>query len=121
MVSKFWPSSKAGASTATTPRTWASRPITNIELHEPFAATILSIFKIGKERFGHDWRAKNDAGLLNPHGGSIALGHPLGATGTRLLLNLVYAMKADPKSRLGMIAACAGGGMGGAMVVEKAG
>jgi acetyl-CoA C-acetyltransferase len=95
--------------------------ITNIELHEPFAATILSIFKIGKERFGHDWRAKNDAGLLNPHGGSIALGHPLGATGTRLLLNLVYAMKADPKSRLGMIAACAGGGMGGAMVVEKAG
>jgi acetyl-CoA C-acetyltransferase len=93
----------------------------HIELHEPFAATILSIFKIGKERFGHDWRGKNEAGALNPHGGSIALGHPLGATGVRLMLNLLYAMKQDSKSRLGMIAACAGGGMGGAMVVEKAG
>jgi acetyl-CoA C-acetyltransferase len=94
--------------------------LTNIELHEPFAATILSIFKIGKEKFGHDWRAKNDSGALNPHGGSIALGHPLGATGTRLMLNLVYAMKQNPQSRYGMIAACAGGGMGGAMVVGKA-
>ncbi len=93
----------------------------HIELHEPFAATILSIFKIGKERFGHDWRAKNESGALNPHGGSIALGHPLGATGVRLMLNLLYAMKQDPKSRRGMIAACAGGGMGGAMVVERAG
>jgi len=93
--------------------------LTNIELHEPFAATILSIFKIGKERFGHDWKAKNESGALNPHGGSIALGHPLGATGARLMLNLTYAMKADAKSRYGMIAACAGGGMGGAMVVEK--
>ncbi len=90
-----------------------------IELHEPFAATVLSIFKLGKERFGHDWQAKHASGALNPHGGSIALGHPLGATGARLMLNALYAMKLDPKSRFGMIAACAGGGMGGAMVVEK--
>jgi acetyl-CoA C-acetyltransferase len=90
-----------------------------IELHEPFAATILSIFKIGKERFGHDWQAKFESGAMNPHGGSIALGHPLGATGARLMLNLLYALKANPDSRRGMIAACAGGGMGGAMVVEK--
>ena len=92
----------------------------NIELHEPFAATVLSIFRLGKEKFGHDWAATNASGALNPHGGSIALGHPLGATGARLMLNLLYAMKAQPKSRYGMIAACAGGGMGGAMVVEKA-
>lgn len=92
----------------------------NIELHEPFAATILSIFKVGRERFGHDWRAKNESKAMNPHGGSIALGHPLGATGTRLMLNLLYAMKRNPKARHGMIAACAGGGMGGAMVVERA-
>ena len=90
-----------------------------IELHEPFAATVLSIFKVGKEKFGHDWKAKNDAGALNPHGGSIALGHPLGATGTRLMLNLLYALKQNPKGRYGMIAACAGGGVGGAMVVAK--
>jgi acetyl-CoA acetyltransferase len=91
-----------------------------IELHEPFAATVLSIFKIGKERFGHDWKSKFDSGTMNPNGGSIALGHPLGATGTRLMLNLAYALKQNPKGRHGMIAACAGGGMGGAMVVEKA-
>lgn len=90
-----------------------------IELHEPFAATVLAIFKVGREKFGHDWESKNAAGALNPHGGSIALGHPLGATGVRLLLNLLYGLKARPKSRFGMIAACAGGGMGGALVVER--
>lgn len=90
----------------------------NVELHEPFAATVLSIFKIGKERFGHDWESKFKANKMNPNGGSIALGHPLGATGTRLLLNSLYALKAGG-GRYGMIAACAGGGMGGAMVVAK--
>ncbi|HEX4047361.1 MAG TPA: thiolase family protein, partial [Elusimicrobiota bacterium] len=88
-----------------------------IELHEPFAATVLAIFKVGREKFGHDWEEKNAAGALNPHGGSIALGHPLGATGVRLLLNLLYGLKGRPNARLGMIAACAGGGMGGALVV----
>lgn len=89
-----------------------------IELHEPFAATVLSIFKVGKEKFGHDWEAKFKSGAMNPHGGSIALGHPLGATGIRLMLNLLYALKQNKTSR-GMIAACAGGGMGGAMIVER--
>ncbi len=90
-----------------------------IELHEPFAATVLSIFKLGKQKFGHDWEAKNKSGSLNPNGGSLAVGHPLGATGARLMLNLVHALKNNPKGRTGMLAACAGGGMGGAMVVEK--
>jgi acetyl-CoA acetyltransferase family protein len=93
--------------------------LSNIELHEPFAATVLSIFKLGKDKFGHDWAAKNKSGALNPNGGSIALGHPLGATGARLMLNLVHALRANPKGRYGMLAACAGGGMGGALVVEK--
>ncbi|MBI4371560.1 MAG: thiolase family protein [Elusimicrobia bacterium] len=91
-----------------------------IELHEPFAATVLSVFKVGQEKFGHAWKEKYASGALNPNGGSIALGHPLGATGARLLLNLVYALRADPKARLGMLAACAGGGMGGALVIERA-
>jgi acetyl-CoA C-acetyltransferase len=90
----------------------------NIELHEPFAATVLSIFKLGKQKFGHDWEAKLNAGRLNPNGGSIALGHPLGATGTRMMLNLLGALR-ESKGRYGMMAACAGGGMGGAMVVES--
>jgi acetyl-CoA acetyltransferase family protein len=93
--------------------------LSNIELHEPFAATVLSIFKLGKEKYGHDWAAKNKSGALNPNGGSIALGHPLGATGARLMLNLVHALRQNPKGRYGMLAACAGGGMGGALVVEK--
>ena len=90
-----------------------------IELHEPFAATVLSIFKLGKDKFSHDWAAKNKSGALNPNGGSIALGHPLGATGARLALNLVHALRGNPKGRYGMLAACAGGGMGGALVVER--
>jgi acetyl-CoA acetyltransferase family protein len=90
-----------------------------IELHEPFAATVLSIFKLGRDKFGHDWAAKNKSGALNPNGGSVALGHPLGATGARLALNLVHALRKNPKGRYGMLAACAGGGMGGALVVEK--
>jgi len=94
------------------------KDLDRIELHEPFAATVLSIFKVGKEKFGHDWEAKHKEGALNPHGGSIAIGHPLGMTGTRLLLNLIYELKSSGK-RLGMIAACAGGGMGGAMVLER--
>ncbi|MBI4376612.1 MAG: thiolase family protein [Elusimicrobia bacterium] len=87
-----------------------------IELHEPFAATVLSIFKIGKERFAHDWEAKFRSGAMNPHGGSIAIGHPLGATGIRLMLNLIHSLRQN-QGRHGLIAACAGGGMGGAMVV----
>ena len=90
-----------------------------IELHEPFAATVLGIFKVGKEKFGHDWQSRHESKNLNPNGGSIALGHPLGATGARLMLNLLAAFKENPKARFGMIAACAGGGMGGALVVEK--
>jgi len=90
-----------------------------IELHEPFAATVLSIFKLGKEKYGHDWAAKNASGALNPNGGSIAVGHPLGATGARLMLNLAHALRKNPKGRYGMLAACAGGGMGGALVIER--
>ncbi|MFI5347617.1 MAG: thiolase family protein [Elusimicrobiota bacterium] len=90
-----------------------------IELHEPFAATVLSIFKLGKDKFGHDWAAKNASGALNPNGGSLAVGHPLGATGARLALNLAHALRKNPKGRYGMLAACAGGGMGGALVLEK--
>jgi acetyl-CoA C-acetyltransferase len=90
-----------------------------IELHEPFAATVLGIFKVGQEKFGYDWRGKFESGALNPNGGSIAMGHPLGATGTRLMLSLLSALKKNPKGRFGMIAACAGGGMGGSMVIER--
>ncbi len=95
------------------------KDLDQIELHEPFAATVLSIFKVGKERFGHDWEGMFKSKKMNPNGGSISLGHPLGATGIRLLLNVIYALR-DSGGRYGMTAACAGGGMGGALVVERA-
>jgi acetyl-CoA acetyltransferase family protein len=92
-----------------------------IELHEAFAATCLSIFKVGKEKFGQDWDAANAAGKVNPHGGTLALGHPLAATGVRLLLNLAYGMKKNPDARQGLVAACASGGLGGAMILRRLG
>ena len=90
-----------------------------IELHEAFAATCLSIFKLGKQKFGHNWDDYWKGGTLNPHGGSIPLGHPLAATGTRIVLNLLYAMKENPKARYGLATACAAGGLGGAIIIER--
>jgi acetyl-CoA C-acetyltransferase len=93
--------------------------ITHVELHEAFAATCLSIFKVGKEKYKQDWESLSASGRLNPNGGTLALGHPLAATGVRLLLNLVYAMKQDPNAKFGLATACASGGLGGAMVLQK--
>src|SRR4029077_16627496 len=70
-----------------------------IELHEAFSATCLSIFKVGREKYGHHWESRFKDGKLNPHGGSIPLGHPLAATGTRVVLNALYEMKKNPKVR----------------------
>jgi acetyl-CoA C-acetyltransferase len=90
-----------------------------IELHEAFAATCLSIFKVGREKHGHNWEAKWREGQLNPNGGSIPLGHPLAATGTRIVLNALYQMKNHPEIRYALATACASGGLGGAMILKK--
>lgn len=91
-----------------------------IELHEPFAATVVSIFKLGEKKYGHKWMKKFEEKKLNPNGSSLCLGHPLGATGARLALNLIYAFKENPSSKYGLIAGCSGGGVGAAMIFEKA-
>jgi acetyl-CoA C-acetyltransferase len=91
----------------------------HIELHEAFAATCLSIFKVGKEKYRQDWDTMWTAQRVNPHGGTLALGHPLAATGARLLLNLIHAMREDSKAHFGLATACASGGLGGAMVLQK--
>ncbi len=90
-----------------------------IELHEAFAAGCLAIFKEGKKKFNHNWESKWKEGRVNPYGGSIALGHPLAASGTRILLNLAYELKADPKAKMGLAAACAAGGVSGSAILEK--
>lgn len=58
-----------------------------------------------------------DYAKLNSHGGAIALGHPLGATGTRLLATMINALKGSGK-KTGLIAVCEGGGMANAAIVE---
>ena len=60
-----------------------------------------------------------DRDRVNVNGGAIALGHPLGATGTRLLLTLVREMEESGKA-LGCASACIGGGQGIAMILERA-
>jgi acetyl-CoA C-acetyltransferase len=93
--------------------------VDHIELHEAFAATCLSIFKVGKEKYGQNWEARWKEGRLNPHGGSMPLGHPLAATGTRIVLNALYQMKQRPDIRYALSTACAAGGLGGAMLIKK--
>ncbi|MGE3190957.1 MAG: acetyl-CoA C-acetyltransferase, partial [Vicinamibacterales bacterium] len=58
-----------------------------------------------------------DASKVNVRGGAIALGHPIGASGARILTTLIYALSARGGGR-GVAALCIGGGMGIAMVVE---
>lgn len=79
-----------------------------IEVNEAFAAQYLAVEK----ELGLD-RAK-----VNVNGGAIALGHPLGATGTRIVLTLLYELKRRG-ARYGVATACIGGGQGIAMIVEN--
>jgi acetyl-CoA acetyltransferase family protein len=82
-----------------------------IELNEAFAAQSLAV-GIELEEQGWDWDK------VNVNGGAIALGHPVGCTGTRLVVTLLYEMIKRDLS-LGMATACVGGGMGGAMIIER--
>src|SRR6266481_575027 len=79
-----------------------------IEVNEAFAAQYLSVEK----ELGLD-REK-----VNVNGGAIALGHPLGATGTRLVITVLYELRRR-KAKYGLATACIGGGQGIAMIVEN--
>ena len=79
-----------------------------IEVNEAFAAQYLAVeIELGLVR---------ERGNVN--GGAIALGHPLGATGTRLVLTLLYELRRR-RARFGLATACIGGGQGIAMVLES--
>ena len=78
------------------------------ELNEAFAAQSLAVLR----------ELKLDPARVNVNGGAIALGHPIGASGARVLVTLLYALKARDK-RLGLASLCIGGGQGVAMVVER--
>jgi acetyl-CoA C-acetyltransferase len=84
-----------------------------IELNEAFAAQVLAVGRELEDQ-GWDWEK------VNVNGGAIALGHPVGCTGTRFVVTLLYEMiKRDVP--LGLATACVGGGQGGAMIIERKG
>jgi len=83
-----------------------------IELHEAFAAQVLANFKeLGITEKDYD--------RVNVNGSCVALGHPLGATGARILTTLLYEMPRR-NARYGLVAICGGGGMGVCGILEKA-
>jgi acetyl-CoA acyltransferase len=83
------------------------------ELNEPFAVQVLSWC----DGMGVDPEDER----LNPYGGAIACGHPLAATGVRLMAQLAYGFKERPHVRYGLTALCVGMGMGAALLWENVG
>ena len=84
-----------------------------IELNEAFAAQSLAVL--------HEWGMEAEDERLNPNGGAIALGHPLGCSGARILTTLVHEMGRRDGAELGLATMCIGVGQGISMVVEKVG
>ena len=82
--------------------------VDTVELNEAFAAQVIPIM------------AECDIPLdkMNPHGGAIALGHPFGMTGARIMTTLLNVMETDDK-QIGLETMCVAGGQGFAMVVER--
>ena len=83
-----------------------------VELNEAFAAQSLAVV--------HEWGMEAGDERLNPNGGAIALGHPLGSSGARILTTLVHEMKRREDVRYGLATMCIGVGQGIAMIVENA-
>ncbi len=79
------------------------------ELNEAFAAQSLAVLR----------DLPIPTTKVNPNGGAIALGHPIGASGGRILVTLLHELKRRKKAKYGVASLCCGGGMGVAMVIEK--
>ncbi|OYV97339.1 MAG: acetyl-CoA acetyltransferase, partial [Acidobacteria bacterium 37-65-4] len=86
---------------------WDLKTVDLFELNEAFAAQSCALLRV----------LDLPAEKVNVHGGAVALGHPIGASGTRCLLTLLYAMK-DRGAKRGIVSLCLGGGNGVAMAVE---
>ena len=87
---------------------WSIDDLDLIEANEAFAAQALAVSN----------ELKWDISKVNINGGAIALGHPIGASGTRILVTLIYEMLRQNKSK-GCASLCIGGGMGIAVCLEK--
>jgi acetyl-CoA C-acetyltransferase len=87
---------------------WSTNDLDLIEANEAFAAQACAVNR------GLGW----DTSKVNVNGGAIAIGHPIGASGTRILVTLLYEMKRR-NARRGLATLCIGGGMGIALCVER--
>ena len=85
-----------------------------LEINEAFAVQVLAVELVMRKEFGMEINRD----LLNVNGGAIALGHPVGATGARLVLTLLKEMKRR-NLKTGIASACVGGGQGGALILER--
>ena len=96
-----------------------------IDMHEAFAAQILSNLKaFASKKFASEELGRSaplgevDFAKLNVNGGSISIGHPFGATGARVTMQLLFELRRRG-GNLGLLTVCAAGGVGFAMVVER--
>nr|MDK2851622.1 acetyl-CoA C-acetyltransferase [Candidatus Cloacimonadota bacterium] len=93
---------------------WSLNDIELVELNEAFAAQSLSVFKgLEKEGLG-----QLNPEIVNVNGGAIALGHPIGASGARIIVTLLHEMKRR-NNKKGLASLCIGGGMGIASLWER--
>jgi acetyl-CoA acyltransferase len=101
------------------------RDIGLVELNEAFAAQVIAVQKMfASKKFAQEKLGRTEAigeisdELLNVNGGAIALGHPVGTTGARLVLTLAKEMQ-ERGTQFGLATLCIGGGQGGSVVVER--
>lgn len=103
----------------------ALKDVDLVDMHEAFAAQVLSVLKMlssdgfAKERLGKSKAVGTiDPAILNVHGGSVALGHPFGATGARMVMTMANELVLRDK-QTALLGICAAGGLGAAAVLER--
>lgn len=94
-----------------------------VEINEAFAAQVIACQKVMSEpklasRWNCEVLGEIDPSRLNPNGGAIALGHPVGSTGARMVVTLAHEL-VKQKQKYGLASLCIGGGQGGATVIEN--
>ena len=95
-----------------------------VEINEAFAAQVLACLRaLESDKFAKDsgyegYTGSIDRNILNVNGGAIALGHPVGMTGTRLILSMLKHLKRN-NLNTGLISLCVGGGQGAAVILER--
>jgi acetyl-CoA acyltransferase len=96
-----------------------------VDMHEAFAAQVLSVLKaLGSDAFARERLGKShkvgdvDINRLNVHGGSLAIGHPFGATGARMVTTMANELAQSGKATAAL-GLCAAGGLGAAAIMER--